>query len=222
MPSKEEVDAAIATLERAISTIDTWILVLSALVAIGIAGELFFGVSHWLKDRELRPLRTLQAQLNDAEIAQLSNDAAQANLELAKLKGPRNLTPEAQVRIVEKLKPLGGKPFCVGILIGGLEPGSALPNQLIATLTSAGWHLTPWIAVPGQRGGPAPNNGITGIVGIVGVKIFFNAAKSGEFAVAADALSKELNKEGIAAIAESLPPDQAQPNAIALSIGAKT
>jgi hypothetical protein len=145
---------------------------------------------------------------------------AQARLELAKLQGPRNLSPAAQGQILARLKTFGAKPFNIGVLIGGLEPGSELADQLIAILSAASWQLQPWIADPGQRGAPAPNSGVIGIVGIVGVKIFFADVKSDEFAEAAKALSEELNREGIAAVATPLP--SIAPNAIHISIGAKT
>lgn len=78
---KDEVEAAIRVLEKSISSIDSWLLILTAWVAIGVAGQAVFGVSHWLKERQLRPLRVTQAQLHENELAALRNDTARLTAE---------------------------------------------------------------------------------------------------------------------------------------------
>jgi hypothetical protein len=90
--SKEEVDSAIVAIEAAISAIDTWVLICTALVAIGVAGELYFGIAHWLKDGELRPLRITQAQYHEKEVAELNARTKEAELQLAQLTQKRTIS----------------------------------------------------------------------------------------------------------------------------------
>ncbi|MGD0565170.1 MAG: hypothetical protein ABSA66_19040 [Roseiarcus sp.] len=77
--TKDEVEIAISSIEKSMSSIDTWLLLFTLLVAVGVAGELILGVSHWLKDRELRPLRAEQSRIHATELAQLGTAAAEAN-----------------------------------------------------------------------------------------------------------------------------------------------
>src|SRR6185369_10693846 len=74
--TRDQVEAAIRSLEATGSTIDTWVLIFAAVVAIGIVGETVLGVAHWIKDRQLRPLRAAQAQFHETELALLNNETA--------------------------------------------------------------------------------------------------------------------------------------------------
>jgi hypothetical protein len=142
MPTKEEVEAAIAAVEGTIATLDTWVLWFAALVAVGVVGEAVLGVAHWMKDRELRPLRVMQAQLHENEIAQLDKDTArlsadaelaraaiadanartaEAQLALEKLKTWRSMTCEQQAQIVATLSQFKGAHFDIAVLVGDPE-----------------------------------------------------------------------------------------------------
>lgn len=85
--SKEEIEVAIAALETSIRKLDTWVLVFAALVAIGVLGESVLGIWHWLKDRELRPLRITQSQLHERELEVLRNDTARLSSETETARG---------------------------------------------------------------------------------------------------------------------------------------
>jgi len=89
--------------------------------------------------------------------ATLEKDAAQLRLDLAKVRGPRNLDSTSVERIITRLKPLGAKPCTLGVLIGGLEAGSSLAEQLRSSLVSAGWYLVPHKNKPTSRSQPATN-----------------------------------------------------------------
>jgi hypothetical protein len=67
MMGKDEVEAAISALETSIATLDTWVLVFAALVAIGVVGEAVLGVRHWMLDGRLRTVRHLESQLHENE-----------------------------------------------------------------------------------------------------------------------------------------------------------
>ncbi len=128
--TKAEVAEAIANLEAFISRLDTAVLIFAALVAIGVVGEAILGVWHWRLDGQMRDLRHAQDQLHETELAQFHLDseeakaqaaqaeqrAAEASLELAKLKAPRTLRPEQQNRIIAKLNPFGGTKFDIGLM----------------------------------------------------------------------------------------------------------
>jgi hypothetical protein len=83
MMSKTEVEATISAAERSISTLDTWVLVFSVLVAICVIGSAVLGVVHWRKDKALHALRVTQAQLHEKELAQFATDIAEANARAA-------------------------------------------------------------------------------------------------------------------------------------------
>jgi|ERR1039458_276901 hypothetical protein len=94
MTKEELLDAAIASadsavsgVESAIRTLDTWVLVFAALVAIGVLGESILGIWHWVKDRELRPLRVTQAHLHENKLELLRNATAQLSKDAETAKG---------------------------------------------------------------------------------------------------------------------------------------
>ena len=63
--SKEELEAAISGIETWVRTIDSWVLIFSAAVVLGVAGELWAAVAHWRADVRLRPLRLEQSRIHD-------------------------------------------------------------------------------------------------------------------------------------------------------------
>ncbi len=79
MPTKEELELAIKTVEAAISRIDTYVLLFGSLVAIGVTGETILGIRHWIKDRQLRNLRGIEARMHESEILGLQGKIADAN-----------------------------------------------------------------------------------------------------------------------------------------------
>ena len=54
---KEEVEVAIRGLESWGRTVDNWVLICAAFVAIFLAAEVIFSVAHWRNENKLRPLR---------------------------------------------------------------------------------------------------------------------------------------------------------------------
>lgn len=64
--------------------------------------------------------------------------AAEANLELARLKAPRTLSPSQQLMIIARLKPFGSMRVDV-IIIGDSQEISDLSTLIIGTMQQAGW-----------------------------------------------------------------------------------
>ena len=210
-----------------LSSVSSWLHWLSvikylggAMVVIGVAAEL---LGDWFSE-------PLQKKLDDArklEIAQLvtegqrlSKEAAEAKLALEKLRSPRNLSPEQQEDIVTKLKGFGPVNFGMGLLNGGVEPGSKLLEQLTLLLSERlNWKLTPVISPPGSRGQPPPNKGLIAVIGISGVKISFDADHAAELEPIASSLNGSLNAAGINSAVLAV--RDGTPNAIFIAIGAK-
>lgn len=111
--TKEEVDAAIVTLENWGRSVDTWVLICAVFVALFLAAEAALGVAHWLNEKQLRPLRESQAVFREKELVALGKAAdeakeraAKAELALEQFKAPRPMTPDLRRRLIEDVLPL--------------------------------------------------------------------------------------------------------------------
>ena len=54
---KSELETLIASLDGAIRSLDRWVLIFGAFVAIGVVGETVIGLRHWILDGRLRAAR---------------------------------------------------------------------------------------------------------------------------------------------------------------------
>lgn len=79
----------------------------NALVVLGVAGEILFSRMGFRRDHEIK-------RRSDQKIAEATGRAIQAELELARFKGPRVLTLDQQASIVETVRPFSGTIFDVG------------------------------------------------------------------------------------------------------------
>jgi len=211
--TKAEVAEAIANLEAFISRLDTAVLIFAALVAIGVVGEAILGVWHWRLDGQMRDLRRAQDQLHETELAQFHLDseeakaqaaqaeqrAAEASLELAKLKAPRTLRPEQQNRIIAKLNPFGGTKFDIGLMPSDPE-AEMLLTVVESMLSTARWEQIDWnggTIIYTRTGKP-----VVGQTSLYGVVIQLRPEEVSQFWPAALALAPALHDEGIAAEAQ--------------------
>lgn len=154
MMGKVEVEAAISALETSITTLDTWVLVFAALVAVGVVGEAALGVRHWMLDGRLRTLRHVESQLHENELAQLAKDTADANaraaeanqkaeqerlerLRLEAVVAPRSLSLDQQRSIANAWKAFAGRKVSLTTYALDAE-GATLGKQIIACLREAG------------------------------------------------------------------------------------
>jgi hypothetical protein len=173
---------------------------------IGLITSLVVGVIStvlvvWTGNTKEEYLRRDLANTNE-RAAKAEDHAAQANLELAKLKAPRSLSSEQQKQISEKLRVFGGLEFDVA-----LDPKSEpqdLLSQVEDALTSAGWKEIDWKAGNAsaelnfvRKGRPA-----AGIAAVSGVIIQLHPERVGELMPVAEAIASALNAEGIVAKAE--------------------
>jgi hypothetical protein len=114
-----------AALQASLYTLDIWLIVFGLLVAIGAVGGSVAGYLHWRRSGQLQTVLEAENLAQQQEIAkanataaQAQQRAAEATLELARMKAPRTLTAEP---IVSMLKPFAGTPFDVGLVQGDAE-----------------------------------------------------------------------------------------------------
>ena len=82
-------------------------------------------------------------------IAEADARALEAQVQLAKFKSPRNMTPDQQSRLVEKLARFKGTRFDMALVVGDPEAALFL-GQISKTLQLAGWD---WVDFA-RAGGP--------------------------------------------------------------------
>ena len=111
------------------------------LIAALVVGVIATGLIIWTgKVKEEYLKRDLANTTERAAKAELR--AAEANLELAKLKAPRTLTAKQKNRITEKVNKFPGTTFEVITYPGEPEP-VAFSNIIADILVQAGWLLNP-------------------------------------------------------------------------------
>jgi hypothetical protein len=134
--------SALASAESWLSIIGSAKLAATFLVALGVAIE--FG-GDWIS----RPFERVVKEAREKEVVELRHDTATANeraanaeLELAKLKAPRLLSAEQQAIFTRELRPFAGTTFRIVTYTGLAEP-LALSEQIAAALIAAGWTRQP-------------------------------------------------------------------------------
>jgi hypothetical protein len=150
--------------------------------------------------------------------AQAEARAAEATLQLTKLRTPRTINAEQQKRISDKCKPFAGVRFDDAVFT---DPESeALLRQIEAILTTAGWEQIDWkgAAIVFLR----TNLPKTGLCSLEGVVIQMHPQHLSEFWKPAQDLASALKAEGIEAKAEAaLGITNDNPMAIHVLIGKK-
>jgi hypothetical protein len=148
-----------------------------------------------------------------AQVAEATAEAAKANLELARIKAPRTLTSEQQLRIANKMFPFAGQQFAPYVFADA--ESQSLVNLIGISLISAKWI----IAEPKSD----LKMGKAGVTTRSGVHILFAPSRSGDIGVIARKLAEALNAEGIEALAEPDPTElEKTPDVIYLIVGSKS
>ena len=195
--------------------VSTWsnVFLLGSLI-VAIVAALLIVVSGSVKETAFKErVAGLQREVQTARAEQSS-----LAMELTKLKTPRALNQDQQWRIAEKLKPFAGTPYSLALQPDRESVG--LMDQLIATLTSAGWIRHPW-----QGGGrinfkrSGQQDIIAGVAIFNGVRIQIAKAKVPEWGQAVLALRDALMSEGVEVAAKVSP--NARDDAIHIGIGNK-
>jgi hypothetical protein len=110
-----------------------------------------------------------QAKQHELGIASARAEAEKARLELARLRDPRRLSPQAQQRIVQKLLPYRGQRFAF-VVYPDPEP-LALLASLDAMLKTAGWERVASqigvieVQAAGNTAGQAHDSGLGAFIG---------------------------------------------------------
>jgi hypothetical protein len=149
-----------------------------------------------------------------AEARERANDA---EIELARLKTPRTLAPDAQRRLAAQLRQFAGQEFA-GQVAPGSDDARGLWETLDPALAAAEWvRVAPYGFAIGNppAGVPlAPNSGVT---------VFVAASRANALAPIAQALAGALMAEGIIAgvSASAGPQMEGRPNVIVIEIGRK-
>lgn len=137
---------------------------------------------------------------------------------------PRNLSIDAQQRIVKKLTSFEGTEYDLSTVIN-FEPGSDIRAELSAVLRESRWKFNPIdddILPPGHamKNPLFPDLGLS--LGLVGIRIIFDGSNP-TLSDASKALSDALNAEGI--FSEVVQAGKAdwmmKPNAVHITIGSK-
>jgi len=153
---------------------------------------------------------------NNALLSEARERAREAEVELAKLKTPRTLTPEGQRRVAAMLQKFAGQEF-EGQVAPGSEDARPLWEELDQALRAANWvRVAPsGLAVGDPPAGIplSPNSGVT---------VFVAASRANELAPTAHAVAAALMSEGIIAgvTASAGPRMEQRPNVIVVEIGA--
>jgi hypothetical protein len=128
--------------------------VADALIALGIIGEVLFGMWSGHIQTELRDRSNKRVADSALRAAEANERAAEAQLALEKLRMPRSLTVEQQESITEAMKPFAGQKF-EGEVASGVPDAIWLWYSIAKALTDAGWiRVTP----PGVTVGDPPAN----------------------------------------------------------------
>lgn len=172
-----------------------------AAIALGIVGEVAFGMRDGRIQTELRKRSNEKLGAAEKAASEAGQRAAEASLELARIKAPRSFSAEAVDRIVAKLLAFSGTQFDIGTIQGDPEV-FRFQDQLEAALARAGWKQVHWVVPEGnivltRAGKPA-----TGFVTASDVTVGAYPEKAGTLGRAAIVFAEALNAEGVVARAE--------------------
>jgi len=131
--TKDEVLAAIDTIESSLSTIDFWLWVFGAIVAIGVVGEAALGIAHLLKDAKLHQLRAIESSIHETEITKLNNETVRLGTEA---ETARAAIAEATARAAEANRIAEGERLARVKIEAGLA-SRRLTDEQITKLASA-------------------------------------------------------------------------------------
>lgn len=159
----------------------------------------------------------LEGQIVESQksIAEANARAAEANLELERLKAPRVLDESQRKSLIEAAKPFTNQEYCALLPPAGLDTESfwAILNK---TLSDAGWKR---VDPPGLVVGEPP----AGVAINAPPGIFLGVAPSpkDKIGAAAVALAKALNEAGIVAEAGLDNEAEKRPEVIRIIVGLK-
>jgi hypothetical protein len=213
-------DISSSLADRVFALSNLILVVGAALVLIGTIGAVVLsGVREQFSNERIsaNEKSTVEA-IAETEIAkkgaaEANARAAEANLELARMKAPRILTAEQQQRLITKINSWAGQSASFNVV--GEQEAVTLMQLIRGNLASAGWTLAPSqmgdIEIDGA--GVAYGTGVE-------IQVAPSVARGTKAAGAANALAQALLVEGIAAAA-TVNPQLKNTDAINVLVGKK-
>jgi hypothetical protein len=130
-------------LQASLNRLDIWLIVFGLIVAIGTVGGSIAGYLRWSKNNQLQTIIEAENLETQKVIASANANAAQANLELARMKAPRTLSEEQRERVISVLKPFAETQFDIGLVQGDPE-ATEFMTVIEVVLQKAGWKQVDW------------------------------------------------------------------------------
>jgi outer membrane murein-binding lipoprotein Lpp len=191
-----------------------------AAVAVGVSTYIAFKqASHLAKaQQELSEAKDSQLQIDlknkDVEIETAKEEAAKANLELAKLRTPRTISLQGQSEIIGALQPFSGTPYDLSV---ASDSESADLMKIIQTLL----HVAGWKQISAK--GPIGLSNSDPLIGITvntGVHVEIDRGKYSAWGAAIEKLVGVLKAKNIATQGNAADTG-VEPNCVHIFIGKK-
>lgn len=190
-----------------------WVAIWTWVVIVSILGELFCDADIWVSSDVLQAISDKQLEDTKKAAADANERTAKAELELAKIKAPRRLTPVQSNELIAKLRLYEAKTFWLLTERTDDDDRSEqmlLSRQLLNAFSQAGWTKTSHVMTVGQKEpqefSPVSDRGIS--------VQFASDPKSRELG---DRMAKDLNAIGLDC--EKNEDSTQSPNTIVIEIG---
>jgi hypothetical protein len=132
-----------ADLQASLNSLDIWLIIFGLFVAVGAVGGSVTGFLHWRRSGQLQTLLEAENLAQQREIAtvnataaQAEQRAAEATLQIARMRAPRFLNSDQQARVIDKMRPFAGQRVSVGAVPATFE-AAAFGEQILHILKDA-------------------------------------------------------------------------------------
>jgi hypothetical protein len=166
------------------------------LITVGVFGEFWVGakvssISAQLRSKghELEAIMADRVAKSELETAIAKQRAAEAALELARLKAPRALTDAQANEISRSIAQFSGQEYELATIMGGAEP-SAFAERIAEVLNAAHWKST-------------DSEGLRNIFGNRGISVLYHPKSGARTRDAASTLTKAIASCGISVALET-------------------
>jgi hypothetical protein len=138
-----------------------------ALVALGVAAEIVFARLSAAGREELQRRSEEKVASANERGAAANERAAQLELEILRIKTPRQLFTGHIPQLMERLRPFAGTEYDMGVQQGDPEAGD-LSGAIEFILKEAGWQQVGWrgMTIVAKREGNPHDLGIVSLVGV--------------------------------------------------------
>jgi hypothetical protein len=183
------------------------------LIAIGLAIEYVCIRKAAFAAVELQRSADEKIAASGLQSAEANQKALEAQVELARLKAPRTLSPKQQERITSKIEQFSGQEYAIGV---STSSDAVSFSDLIDTLLkAAGWKKV------APLGAVTVHGAAFALTAIAGIRVQVAPSQKAEYEPIADVLASALAFEGIEASAATSLDVEKRPTAIQIIIGNK-